>query len=443
MEIVLKCRQIGMTTVFSILGLDNVLWNDNFQAGIIAQTLEDTSNIFKDKLKYAFDHLHPAIRAMFKPIGESAKELAFSHGSVIRVGTSLRSSTLQYLHISEFGKICARDPERAREIITGSLNTVHVGQRIIIESTAEGKEGYFYDMCQLAESRTQQTQGSLDFKFRFFPWHRHPDYVLDEQVEISDYLKEYFAKVELRGVKLTDSQKYWYAKKRETQQDDMQREYPSFSDEAFSASQDGYWYAVQMKELWDAGHITNVSYDRALPVHTAWDLGQADYQIVIFFQVTRSGEINIIDYLKKRDLPLTQTVAVLHAKGYTYGTHIWPHDANARDRAGITFKRQASELNLNGVVLEIHDLKDGIRLTRTTLGKCWFDKTKCKDLILDLENYKKKWSSAIGGWTSEECHDDASHGAAAMRYLCSGLPKVSSHGSLKSDYEAVRKYFGG
>ena len=262
-------------------------------------------------------------------------------------------------------------------------------------------------------------------------------------LNIPQNLVEYFDKVQLRGVILTDSQKRWYAKKYETQQEDMQREFPTFSDEAFAASQDGYWYATQMRELHDAGHITNISYDRALPVHTAWDLGQADYQIIIFFQVTRSGEINIIDYLKKRNLDLNRTVAVLQQKGYVYGTHIWPHDANARDRAGITFKRQASDLNLNGIVLEIHDLKDGIRITKSMLGKCWFDNVKCKELISDLENYKKKWSSAIGGWTSEELHDDASHGAAAMRYLASGISKVTGHGSIKNDYEAARRYFGG
>lgn len=174
----LKCRQIGITTFFSILLLDKVLWEDNVQCGVIAQTLDDASNIFKDKLKFAFDQLHPAIKPLFKLVGDSAKELAFSHGSVIRVGTSLRSSTLQYLHISEFGKICAKDPEKAREIISGSLNTVHVGQSIAIESTAEGKEGYFYDMCQraLEHKRLEKEYGPLDFKCFFFPWHEHPNY---------------------------------------------------------------------------------------------------------------------------------------------------------------------------------------------------------------------------------------------------------------------------
>jgi len=225
-ELCLKCRQIGMTTLFCIDGLDSVLWNDNFQAGIVAQTLDDASNIFKDKLKFAFDNLHPAVRALFKLVGDSAKEMAFSHGSAIRVGTSLRSSTLQMLHVSEFGKICAKDPEKAREIITGSLNTVHAGQRIVIESTAEGREGRFFDMCESAMSKKKEDLGELDFNFRFFPWHRHPEYQLSQPVKIPENVAEYFDKLYLRGIHLSDGQKWWYAKKYETQKEDMTREFP-------------------------------------------------------------------------------------------------------------------------------------------------------------------------------------------------------------------------
>lgn len=440
----LKCRQIGITTFFSIYLLDQVLWNDNLQAGIIAQTLEDASNIFKDKLKFAFDHLHPAIRPLFKPVGDSAKELAFSHGSVIRVGTSLRSSTLQYLHISEFGKTCAKDPERAREVVTGSLNTVHAGQHVFVESTAEGKEGYFYDMCREAElhATSGRPLGALDFKFRFFPWHRHPGYILNDIQPIPDRLEEYFAKIYTRGVHLTNPQKYWYAQKYKTQQEDMQREFPSFSDEAFSASQDGYWYAIQMRELHQEGHILSLSYDRALPVHTAWDLGQADFLAIWFFQITRNGEINCIDYFQKMDAPLTMVATMLQSKGYTYGTHIWPHDANARDRAGITFAQQAAKLNIKGIVLEQAAKQDQIRLVRATLGKCWFDISKCKEGISCLENYKKHWSSSIGGWTSEPVHDDASHGADAFSYLAMGYRKISDTTGLAQDYKALQNYWG-
>lgn len=442
-ELVLKCRQIGMTTFFSLLELDQVLWIDNTQVGIIAQTLEDASDIFRKKLKFAFEHLDPRIRPFFKPLGDSATELAFSNGSSIRVATSLRSATLQFLHVSEFGKICAKDPEKAREIITGSLNTIHTGQSIFIESTAEGKEGYFYDMCQLAETRVGQELGPLDFKFRFFPWYRHPEYMLMTPVTISEVLEEYFAKVESRGVILTPQQKFWYAKKYELQRDDMFREYPTFSDEAFAASSEGYWYSTDMRKVAEAGRICDVSWDKSLPVHTAWDLGQGDFQVVWFFQVSPSGEIRCIDYFQSKNFDLNQTVAMLAAKGYTYGDHFWPHDANQRDKAGITFVQQAAGLNLHGQVLERAYKVDQIRLVRTTFSKTWFDKKKCKEGILCLENYKKKWSASIGGWTSEPQHDDASHGADAFAYLCQAAPRVLSTGSLESDAKALRNYWGG
>ena len=150
------------------------------QAGIIAHTREDAANVFKDKLKFAFDHLDPRVRTLFTTTGDSSGELSLSHGSLIRVGTSLRSSTLQYLHISEFGKICAKYPEKAKEVISGALQTVQIGQSVIIESTAEGKTGAFYDLCESAAERKRNATplSLIDFSFHFFSWHEHSDYTM-------------------------------------------------------------------------------------------------------------------------------------------------------------------------------------------------------------------------------------------------------------------------
>lgn len=442
-DVILKARQLGITTFFCIYLLDCVLWNDNIQAGIIAHTLDDAQNIFQDKLKYAFDQLHPSLRPLFKIVGDSAKELSFSHGSSIRVGTSLRSSTLQYLHISEFGKVCAKNPEKAREIITGSLNTVHAGQHIFIESTAEGKEGYFYDLVQEARAKIGKPLTPIDFKFFFFPWWKHDAYTLGVKIVIPQDLKDYFAKLDLDGIKLSEPQKWWYAAKASLQKDDMTREFPSTADEAFSASQDGYWYATYMKELHESGHVTNVSYDRALPVHTAWDLGQADCMSIWFFQVNRSGDINIIDFWQKNNTPLDQVSILLKSKGYNYGQHIWPHDANARDRSGITFVQQARPLGLTGMVLEQHGIIQGINMVKSTLSKCWFDKTKCAEGLRLLENYKKRWNSSFGGWTSEAVHDECSHCADSFRYLCAGINRITgSSGTLEKDYSILRRFWG-
>ena len=432
------------TTLFCIYLLDQVLWNDNVQAGIIAHTLDDAQNIFVDKLKFAFDNLHPALRALFRTVGDSAKELSFTHGSVIRVGTSLRSSTLQFLHVSEFGKICAKYPEKAREVITGALNTIHPGQFVIIESTAEGREGAYFELCDEAfrKERMKEKFGSMDFHPFFFPWWKHPSYILDEPQDMNIEQTSYFDNLDNIGITLNDQQKWWYVKKQSIQGDDMLREFPSTQEEAFLASQVGNWYATQIKELYAKGHITTISYDKSKPVNTAWDLGQSDAMVIWFFQINRAGEIMVIDYFQKSDCPLDEVAQILNAKGYTYGTHIWPHDARARDRAGITFEMQAHNFNLTGMVLEKHGLLDGINIVRTTLSKMWFDEKKCAEGINALSNYKKKWNTQIGGFTSVPLHDSASNGSDAMRYLCAGYTKLTDSGTIESDFAAIRSYWG-
>lgn len=253
---------------------------------------------------------------------------------------------------------------------------------------------------------------------------------------------EYFDKLSNMGIELTEGQKLWYGKKAEVLHENMLREYPSYPEEAFMASQVGNWYASQMKELFESGHITKVSYDKSIPMHCAWDLGQADYTCIWFFQINRAGEIMVVDYFQRSDTPLDEIVQVLNSKGYTYGTHIWPHDARARDRAGITFENQAYEFSLSGIVLEQHGLIDGINLVRTTMSKMWFDEERCKEGLQALQNYKKRWNSQIGGFTSQPVHDDASHGSDAMRYLCAGYHLVDDKGSIENDFRAMRSYWG-
>jgi hypothetical protein len=95
------------------------------------------------------------------------------------------------------------------------------------------------------------------------------------------------------------------------------------------------------------------------------------------------------------------------------------------------------------MVLEPHGLIHGINLVKTTLSKCWFDKTKCAEGLRLLENYKKKWSSTFGGWTSEPVHDECSHASDSFRYLCAGVNKiVGSSGSTEKDMSILRKFLG-
>jgi len=240
LNIILKSRQHGITTFICLYFLDTCLFNSNIHAGIIAHNREDAEAFFKDKVQYAFNNLPSSLRIATPAETESSRELMFPNNSVIRVGTSLRSSTNQLLHISEFGKLCAKYPEKAREVVTGALNTVHQGQMIFIESTAEGREGYFYDYCKKAMDllKRKADLSYLDFKFFFFGWHHDPKNAVqagNNVVNITQDMLIYFEELAKQGIILTPEQKAWYVLKSEQQGDDMKREHPSTPDEAFEA----------------------------------------------------------------------------------------------------------------------------------------------------------------------------------------------------------------
>lgn len=181
LNLVLKARQLGVTTFFAIYFLDMCIWNSNINAAIIADIQVNSKEIFVDKVKFAYDHIHPLVKSIVQAHRDSATEMRFSNGSVFRVSTSLRSGTVQMLHISEFGKICREYPSKAYEIISGALNTVEIGQFITIESTAEGREGPYYEMVKRAQH--MQDKGlplsPLDFKLFFYPWWKEPSYILE------------------------------------------------------------------------------------------------------------------------------------------------------------------------------------------------------------------------------------------------------------------------
>jgi hypothetical protein len=105
-NVILKARQLGFTTFIQLFMLDQCIFNSNIRAGTIAHRLDDARLIFRDKVKYPYDNLPEALRNARPLLSDSAEELVLANNSSIRVGTSLRSGTLQYLHISEYGKLC-------------------------------------------------------------------------------------------------------------------------------------------------------------------------------------------------------------------------------------------------------------------------------------------------------------------------------------------------
>jgi hypothetical protein len=236
-NIILKARQLGFTTFICIFLLDYALFNSNKLLGIVAHTQTDATVIFR-KVKVAWDNFPIGLKEFMNLTtdGDSKTEYMFSNGSIMRISTSLRSGTYQAVLITEFGKVCAHFPEKAEEIITGTLPAANKGL-VFIESTDEGEVGDYYNMVQDAIKLEKEARPmtNKDFKFFFFPWYKNPANALHgEGVEIPLELQSYFKKIEREtGYELSKDQMCWYYIEKKTQRNKMQQEHPSTPDEAF------------------------------------------------------------------------------------------------------------------------------------------------------------------------------------------------------------------
>jgi hypothetical protein len=425
-SIILKARQLGVTTFFCIVYLDQVLWNSNKSAGIIAHKDRDAKRIFKDKIKFAWDNLPEEIKGILGPPNtDSAGELAFPNGSSIFVSTSTRGGTLQYLHISEFGYICAHYPQKAEEIVTGSINSVEAGQVVTIESTAEGRAGYFYDFCDEAQKNAlaNRALSELQFKFFFFPWWRNPSYSLDVKANLKKEDKEYFEKLSIKhGVTLTDGQKSWYIAKKRVNGEKMFAEYPSIPEEAFHASVQGAYYATEMLKVHETGRILKIPYDTTLPVDTWWDLGMNDKNVCTFTQ-SHGNEIRFIDYYENSGEGLAHYIKMLQDKGYVYGYHTFPHDINVKELGtGKSRYQTLLDLRLRNIrmVERTKNVNDDIEAVRRIFPRFYFDEVNAHKLIEALEGYRKEWNDRTGEFMNSPLHDKYSHACDSVRLLARG-----------------------
>lgn len=239
-NILLKARQLGFTTFICLFLLDYALFNRNKLVGIVGPTQTDTSTIFR-KIKIAWENFPTEIKEFLglKTIGDSKVEYEFSNGSLMRIATSLRSGTYQAVLITEFGKISARFPEKAEEIITGTLPAVPAKGLVFIESTAEGEDGEYYDMVQdaIESQKMKRPLTSKEYKFFFFPWYENPSNVIEGDIYIPEQVHQYLDKVErITQTKLHQQQRNWYYLEEKIQKTKMKQEHPSTPQEAFLSS---------------------------------------------------------------------------------------------------------------------------------------------------------------------------------------------------------------
>lgn len=424
-NIILKSRQHGITTFIDILALDMVIFVPNTTANITAHKLTAALDIFRNKIKLPYESIPAQLRTAIPAIKDDACQLILKNNSSVTVSTSFRSGTSQFTHISEYGKICAETPKKAEEIQTGTLETVHEGQYIVIESTAEGRAGDFYDKCQTAIrlKNTCQELGKLDYRFHFFAWYEDPKNVTDPKfVKIPPDIALYLNRLEVSlNIKLSEGQRAWYAAKRESLKHHIFREHPSTPDEAFKALITGSYYGIEIAGLREQGRVCNVPYEPRLPVYTFWDIGHK-HTAIWFVQYSQLEKRHIDYYEDNSGLGMTAYSELLKAKKYNYGQHFAPFDcgrkgSNSRSvQTGADLIDVALEAGIRFTILEQHDVETRIKTTIDELKYCLFDIDRCDKGLTSLEMYRAEWDENLETYRTQPLHDIHSHGADAVGY---------------------------
>ena len=402
-----------MSTYAVIDILDDALFNPNLACGIVSYSLEHAQHIFKRIIGHALETLPAPVKHLAGILSHSAREISFNNGSFLRVDTSLRGGAYPCVLVSEFGKTCSRSPLKAEEVITGTLQSVPQGGKIIIESTAEGNEGFFAQMCNVALERGNDNLSPLDYYLFFFPWYAEAQYSTPHPITYEIELEDYFTALQASaGIKLTQHQKYWYAAQRSLLGSKLKQEFPSSVGEAFLASSDAYYYATAIEEAYQSNRCLSSSlYDAIAPVYVGMDIGVNDLTVLVFFQVIH-GEIRVIDYYEDKNKGVDFYARfILHDKKYIIHTVFLPHDSAHRDGIVVEntyereFKKFFSHTQTRVLVLKRTDLNLGISHAKIKFDRCVFAIGRVKPLLDHLSKYRKKWSEQYGKYLDEPYHD--------------------------------------
>ena len=220
--------------------------------------------------------------------------------------------------------------------------------------------------------------------------------------DISPEDEEYFDRVEAEcGIELDQEQCEWYVSTRDndfTEEPElMWQEYPSTLEECFQKSKEGHWLNKQMTAMRKEHRIKDLPVEVSAPCWTFWDIGNADGCAIWVIQKI-GHEFRAIRYFECWNEPYSVAIAWLQDLGFVFEEMFLPHDAD-HVRQGRTVNESPKDMLVAlapgwrwTVIDKIDDVTTGIQQLRDVMGMMWIDKVFCKDGVVHLDQYKKKWN---------------------------------------------------
>jgi hypothetical protein len=444
-----KARKLGISTGIVIDYLDACIWTPQ---GIHAAHIDLTQDHAEGKIeiaRLAWDegpkHPVPEIAELwrwihlFRPlVKRNASMMEWKHGSKQEAGVSFVGGTPQRLHWSEAGPLSVQDPKKAARIRRQSLNAVPTSGIIDVETTMEGGTyGEAYSLFKLA----LEHKGDLtaeDWKFWFFAWYQHPDYILDSGpswVPTADTIA-YFQELERQeSVTLPRNRWAWYERRAKLQGPDMFSQFPSTPAECIRSAIAGQIYP-EITNARQRGRVTRLAIEPGVPIVTCWDLGTADaaaawlVQIlptqILFhrhYEATGTGATETAQQIRNWEIEIGRRIDV----------NLFPHDVDTRDRgSGLSYRKQLETAGVPPLTIRkverTQNIYTGIGEVRRLLPKAYFDLStdtpRKSETGADLpsgvgclENYRRK----LEGGREVPVHDHTSHTADAARCLAEGM----------------------
>jgi hypothetical protein len=223
----------------------------------------------------------------------------------------------------------------------------------------------------------------------------------------------------LPDISFTPGQKSWWQRKRAELGLFIKREYPTILADCFASPVEGAIYAEAIDKLRADGSIRPWIVDHTALVHTAWDLGSPLNTTTWFFQLGPMGEIRVIDFDCDLDIPPVERVARMLGKGYLYGSHFLPHDAQQTQKSGRTFLNELKEAGLANLkaLPRTQDLWVGINKLREMLPRFSFRIPECERGLEALSLYRTVRETSTGIARDEPFHGVESHACDALRVI--------------------------